>query len=504
MLVEKFLYAVVSLPAGLFNPYSGVKTSILFLDRQLAAKSDSVLFVKVENDGFGLGAQRRAIEQNDLPGALQVIKDFQEKILNHKGAVEPSVRGARRKKGEGEVSNVLIVAKVKIAEIGDFNLTGDRYRVVERRGKQKWPMVRLGDVCEIIAGQSPEGQYYNEQGNGTPFYQGKTEFTEKYIGNPVKWTTHETKIAEKDDVLMSVRAPVGPVNIATQRICIGRGLAVIRPSPDILLVYLFTLLKLQEKDIKGNGGAVFDSISKKDIEAIMIPLPPIEVQQEIVARIEGYQKIIDGARQVVDNWKPQIEVDPDWPMVKLGDVCEINPKKAEVSSLADDTLVSFLPMEDIGMVQDIYPKKDRPISEVFKGYSYFRENDVLIAKVTPCFENGKGGIARNLKSGIGFGSTEIHVVRASNAILPEYIYPFVSSNGFLTNGKAKMTGTGGLQRLPAQYVADLEIPLPPIDIQREIVAKIEAERKAVDGCRELMVRYEGKIKKVVDGIWGNT
>ena len=79
----------------------------------------------------------------------------------------------------------------------------------------EWKSIRLGKVCEIISGQSPEGRYYNSSGKGVPFYQGKTEFTEKYIGEPQKWTTQVTKVAKKGDILMSVRAPVGPVNFST-------------------------------------------------------------------------------------------------------------------------------------------------------------------------------------------------------------------------------------------------------------------------------------------------
>jgi restriction endonuclease S subunit len=230
---------------------------------------------------------------------VKVIKEFRKKI-NAKKLPRTTLTNTND-------TNYLIISKDKIADGGEYNLTGDRYRETERQGKRKWSMVRLGDVCEIIAGQSPDGKYYNEQGNGTPFYQGKTEFTEKYLGSPVKWTTEETKIADKDDILMSVRAPVGPVNIATQRICIGRGLAAIRLSSNILLTYLFELLKLHEKNIKGNGGSVFDSINKKDIEGIVIPLPPIEVQREIVAEIEGNQKAIEKCRKQVELHEEEIK-----------------------------------------------------------------------------------------------------------------------------------------------------------------------------------------------------
>ena len=110
-------------------------------------------------------------------------------------------------------------------------------------------MVTLGEVCEIISGQSPEGIYYNEKGEGCPFYQGKTEFTNKYIGKPKKWTTKITKEADCGDILMSVRAPVGPVNIATEKCCIGRGLASIKGNEQILQSYLFHILKNKENEI---------------------------------------------------------------------------------------------------------------------------------------------------------------------------------------------------------------------------------------------------------------
>ena len=489
---NEYLWAVVSLPAGVFNPYSGVKTSILLMDRVISKKTDKILFVKVDNDGFDLGAQRRPNGKNDLPDATNFLVDWLKAIRN---------RETEHFNIEERHCDALLVEKAKLAENGDYNLTGDRYRQPILRTHQKWPMVKLGEVCEVISGQSPEGEFYNTKGEGTPFYQGKTEFSDKYLGNPVKWTTQETKIAGKNDILISVRAPVGPVNIATQRICIGRGLAAIRTGEKLLMPFLFAILRAKEKEIKGNSGSTFDSINRKDIQAIQIPLPPLDVQREIVAEIESYQKIIDGARQVVESWKPQIDIDPQWPMVKLGEVCEINPKKFEVSSVNMETLVSFLPMEDIGVEQNIFPKKEKQLGEVYKGYTYFRDNDVLIAKVTPCFENGKSGIARRLKNGLGFGSSELHVIRPSKKILPEYIYPFVSCRKFLIIGKTKMTGTGGLQRVPAFYISDFDVPLPPLDVQRETVARIEVERKVVDGCKELIALYEAKIKKVIDKVW---
>ena len=212
----------------------------------------------------------------------------------------------------------LIVEKTKITEGGEYNLSGERYR--DNSGHHShFPIVPLGKIAEVIAGQSPPGKSYNETGIGMPFYQGKTEFRRMFIGEPSKWTTAPQRLAQQDDILMSVRAPVGPVNFATQEICIGRGLAAIRPKAEhVLGSFAFYVLRSLEPEITGDAGAAFASINKGAIEKIEIPLPPLEVQREIVAEIEGYQRVIDGARAVIDNYRPHIPIDPKWPMVELG------------------------------------------------------------------------------------------------------------------------------------------------------------------------------------------
>lgn len=161
--------------------------------------------------------------------------------------------------------------------------------------KKGWEIKRLCEVCTVIAGQSPEGSYYNTERKGLPFYQGKKEFTDKFIGEPTTWTSYVTKEAVKDDILMSVRAPVGPVNFATQKICIGRGLAAIRASEKINKDYLFYYLLFHESMLVRNTGAVFDSINKTQIENISIPLPPLSEQKRIVDMLDKAFAAIDQA-----------------------------------------------------------------------------------------------------------------------------------------------------------------------------------------------------------------
>lgn len=167
------------------------------------------------------------------------------------------------------------------------------------RPKEGWEEKKLGEVCEVISGQSPEGKFYNTEGNGTPFYQGKKDFTLKYVGTPTMWTTEVTKLAEKDDILMSVRAPVGDVNFATQKICIGRGLAAIRTKRTIDKGYLFYYLVAKKSSIKGKEGVGFASINRKEIMDIDIQFPnDISEQRQIVSRLDALSANIKKLEEV--------------------------------------------------------------------------------------------------------------------------------------------------------------------------------------------------------------
>lgn len=490
MLVDDgYLWAVVSLPAGVFNPYSGVKTSILLMDKTIARKSKSILFVKVENDGFDLGAQRREIDKNDLPLSTEFLLAYKgDTELDTEALMEKLSKSMVATVGKSKVGGADVVAsdlahvveKQKIQEIGDYNLSGERYRetvqlnsewpiirlgeildyeqpkkyivesenysdeyktpvltagktfilgyTCERNGiyerdrlpviifddfttatkyvdfpfkvkssamkiltvKDKvtadirfvyymmqnirfdasrhkrywiaeyskmriplpplnvqkeiveeldeyqriidgarmvvenwkprikidpeWEMVELGEVCEIVSGQSPPGKYYNEEGEGVPFYQGKTLFTDRYLSSPDKWTTKVTKVAQPEDILMSVRAPVGPVNLCREEICIGRGLAAIRPDDSVHYEYLFYLLRAKEAEIVGNKGAAFDSISRKDMQAIKIPLPPHNVQKEIVEAVDRESQLVDRNKKLLRVFRDKINdrIDDIW------------------------------------------------------------------------------------------------------------------------------------------------------------------------------------------------
>lgn len=491
LLVEEYLAAVVSLPAGVFQPYSGVKTSILILDKELGRQGDTVGFFKVEQDGFDLGAQRRPAERDDLPRVRAELGEYLRRLRDGE-----SLAGFAPQTG-------LVVEKSRLAAGGEYNLSGERYRE-SGRPAGKWPLVALGEVAEVVAGQSPPGDSYNRAGIGAPFYQGKAEFGAVFLGEPVKWTTEPHRFAEAGDILMSVRAPVGPVNLTKDKVCIGRGLAAIRPKADCLMTpYAFHILRSLEEKITGSAGATFASINKGEIEKIQIPLPPLSVQGELVAEVEGYEAVIAGARQVVASWRPRVEVRGEWAVVELGECCVVNPKKSELAGVDGATRVSFVPMADMVENAMYFAAKDhKQLKEVGSSYTYFRDNDVLVARVTPCFENGKAGIARGLTNGIGFGSSEFHVLRPTDKAIPEWIYLCVATPEFQAYAIPKMTGTGGLQRVPRDVVERYKIPLPPLSVQGELVAGIEEERVRVEAAGELAGLVGGRLRGAVGRVWG--
>lgn len=503
-LVNKdLLYAVISLPAGVFNPYSGVKTSILLIDKLFSKFKDEILFVKLNNDGFDLGAQRREIEGSEIPEIIRIVKKYHTDL-------EPQT-------ADDEILQhpLVTIAPKKQIEEQDYVLVGERY-LSNSMPEAKHKMVSLGDksLFQVESGGTPSSdtsEYWD--GNirwatlvDLPAENLITELkgTERTI-SPLGLEKSSAKLLPAGTVLVSTRATIGRVAIAKYETATNQGFKNIIILDDTKVLNRFVaymMTALTDRMVSLASGGTFKEISKSNFLTLSIPLPPLTIQEQIVAELDSYQKIIEGARQVVKNYKPTIRNNSHWETARLGDICELNPRKSEVKDFEGD--VSFAPMaviSDTGMYFSAQEKKT--LKEVYTGYTYFRDNDVLLAKVTPCFENGKSGLAKNLENGIGFGSSEFFVLRANpDRVLPEYIYYIINSNRFISEGTPQMTGTGGLRRLTKDFVLNYPVSLPPMDDQRKIVNQTEEEIAIVEQNKRLIEIFEKKINDKISEVWG--
>lgn len=175
------------------------------------------------------------------------------------------------------------------------------------------------------------------------------------------------------------------------------------------------------------------------------------------------------------------EVPEHWGVKRVRFVAELNPSKSEVAALDKEMLVSFLPMDAIGGDGTLNLEREKPIAEVGAGYTYFRDGDVTIAKITPCFENGKGAVMRGLTQGIGFGTTELIVARPLiNQTNSEYLHFIFISNVFRKNGEGHMYGAGGQKRVPDDFLRNFEIAFPPIKEQQIITTFLNTETAKFD------------------------
>lgn len=307
LLVQNSLVAVVSLPAGVFQPYSGVKTSILILDKRLAKQTDKILFVKVSNDGFALGAQRRPIDQDDLPQAEQALENF----FSAPAAFESS-----------ELAHS--VFREQIAENTDWSFNGDRYRL-EGDQSQHWPMVLLGDqtLFRIESGGTPKSDESTYWRGGVPwatlvdlpqsdFITQLTE-TERTISEE-GLKNSSAKLLPVGTVLVSSRATIGRVAIARIPIATNQGFKniVIADHNRVLPEFVAYMMKFLTPRLEALAtGGTFKEFSKSALSSIEIPLPPIEVQREIVSEIEGHRRRIEELKSEVMEREQDIKLSID-------------------------------------------------------------------------------------------------------------------------------------------------------------------------------------------------
>ncbi len=363
---------------------------------------------------------------------------------------------------------------------------------------QGWKEEELGKLADVIAGQSPEGIYYNTVGDGTPFYQGKSEFQEMYLGKPTKWTTKVTKLAKRNDILMSVRAPVGPVNITQEDICIGRGLAAITAKSMLLQLYLFYHLRYLEDKISGTNGAVFASISKREIEQIKITYPIDKEEQDyIVKTLDAVAEIIRLRKETIQLAKELIPTifqemfgDPER-KICLADVATIKGGKRLPygGQLQDETTVHpYIRVAD--MVNNTIKKDElKYISDVIynKIQNYtISSRDVYISIAGTI---GRVGLVPDNLEGANLTENAAKIVLNENKINKVFlVYELLTD--VLQSQIKSLTVQAGVPKLAISRIESLKIYCPPLSEQEEFADKVEQINKYIAAQQEELEQFE--------------
>ena len=492
-LVNDGLYAVVSLPSGVFNPYAGVKTSILLFDNEIAKQKTEMLFVKVENDGFDLGATKRPISKNDLPTALDILNKWKT------SSVIPADAGIQ----------CVAVEKYKIAESGDYNLSGDRYRIATDYSNAKWSMVTLGEIAEFAddgdwiesKDQADSGIRLVQTGNvGIGEYIDKAG-KERYISSETFSRLKCTEIFSGDVLLSRLPDPVGRTCVLPklgQRAITAVDCTIFRFSNLITAKYFvfLTLSKEYQDRVDSKlSGATRQRISKGNLLEIKIPLPPLEIQEQVVAELDSYASIIAGAKQVAKSWKPRIDIDPEWKKVKLGEIAEyfigLTYSPEDVSDKGTIVLRSSNIQDGVLDFSNIVR-----VSKKIKENLIVKDGDILM-----CSRNGskrlvgKIAVIKNLTEEMTFG-TFMTIVRSEYSQFLSYF--FVSD---LFRDQIDGSETSSINQITKYMLDAIVVPFPPLAIQKQIVEKIEAERALVESAKKLITIYDQKTKEVVAKLW---
>lgn len=500
MLVENSLWAVASLPAGVFNPYSGVKTSVLFLDRALAEKGGPVLFAQIKADGHDLGAQRKVVTANDLPIALKLLDDAHHRLET--GQVPGDFRDSLAE--HPALTHLFVPRAVLLAE-GDCNLSGERYRVVAAAGPRKWPMVKLGSVCELFGGGTPSRETETFWANGSIKW-----ISSKHISDGGRVTGHEliteralaessSKVAPKGSSILITRVSVGKSAYCDDNYAINQDLTCARSttvalSPEFLFLLCQTVAVKIEENAQGVG---VRGVTRSFLAEFEIPLPPLSVQQEIVAEVARYQTVIDGARQVVENWKPSFTVDPDWPVVKLGELCTIvrgsSPRPAGDPRYYGGSIPRLMVADLTRDGMRVTPMIDHLTDEGAELSRPMKSGDLVMAV------SGQPGLCAILQIDcvihdgfVGFRDWQ------TERVLVEFGYLFLSANRELHNDQS----TGAIfQNLKSDQIREFDFPIPPIPIQQAIVDRIEAERALVESNKQLIELMKTRIEETMQRVW---
>jgi len=376
-----------------------------------------------------------------------------------------------------------------------------------------WKLTRLDEIIKIQAGYAFDSKLFNKE-KGIQLIRirdlknGKSTET-LYDGN-----YNKEYIVNTGDYLIGMDGEFrcyqwkGNQALLNQRVC-----RLLKYSEYVLLPYIYYGINEHLSFIEQKTPfSTVKHISTNQIKNIQIPLPPLKIQKQIAHILDKADELREKrkeANKMLDEFLQSVFLDMFGDPVtnkqknKFSDYVIINPKKSELIGINQNIEVSFIPMEDVSENGKINNTKYKKLFEVYKNFTYFRNKDVLFAKITPCMENGKGCIASKLRNDIGFGSTEFHVFRPKEKINSEWLFYLLSFKHIRKLAESNMTGSVGQKRVPVGFFERLNVNIPPLDLQNkfaEIVEKVEIQKeKNNQTTKELDNLFQSLLQKAFKG-----
>ena len=369
---------------------------------------------------------------------------------------------------------------------------------------------RLGNIITIAKGKKPVfAETPNE--NSIRFLQ----IDDLRNDNNIKFTDDKSGVFAKDDdvIIAWDGANAGTIGFGKTGF-IGSTLAVLRKNnnEDFDTVFIGKFLQTQFTFLRSKStGATIPHIDRNSLENLKIPCLSLSTQIQIASILSKAETLIEQRKQsiaLLDEFLKSIFLEMFGTLqgekVSISTACMVNPKKSEINSIGRNTEVSFVPMAFVSDKGEVNLSQTKKLETVWNGFTYFQEDDVVFAKITPCMENGKGAIMRNLKNGIGFGTTEFHVLRPIKGLSnSEWIYHLTMQHSFRRKAEQNMTGSAGQKRVPTDYFDKVKIVIPPLELQNQfaaIVTKTEALKEQYkSSLKELENLYGSLSQKAFKG-----
>lgn len=368
-----------------------------------------------------------------------------------------------------------------------------------------WRWATLGEVCEIVAGQSPPGDTYRDEPSGLPFFQGKAEFGALHP-IPRVWCVEPNKVAEPDDILISVRAPVGPTNVADTRCCIGRGLAAVRPGTMMDRDYVLFALRHLEADLAALGsGSTFSAISRRELESLPLPIPPLLEQKRIAAalreQLEAAARMGAAAaleledvnrleraelRRLFDSREAE-----NWPQCDLRDICvKITDGTHQPPPFTEDGIPFLFVRNIVSGTIDFDTEKhvtQKTLETLTRSWRAER-GDILYSAV------GSFGVAVVVETDRRFAfQRHIALLKLQLDVAdPWFLSFYLNSPGGKAQSEARALG-GGQRTVTLGSLGGFRVPRPPLDIQRGVAARLHSRLADV---AETRARFESQAAEI--------